>query len=102
MKSEFIHTAKVLLDIQQKIKYLKEQERKAAETLREICGNDSQEFEGYKYQRIERLGSIQYKDIPELKSIDLEQYRGNPVTSWKLSFAPQFKEVLDAGILCDR
>ena len=31
---------------------------------------------------IERKGSIQYKSIPELQNVDLEQYRGKPTKSW--------------------
>jgi len=31
---------------------------------------------------IERKGSVQYKNIPELKDVDLDQYRGKPTKSW--------------------
>jgi len=31
---------------------------------------------------IERKGSIQYKSIPELQNVDLEQYRGKATKSW--------------------
>lgn len=31
---------------------------------------------------IERKGSVQYKNIPELKDVDLEQYRGKSTSTW--------------------
>lgn len=31
---------------------------------------------------IERKGAVQYKNIPELQNVDLEQYRGKPTSSW--------------------
>lgn len=40
---------------------------------------------GRKLTKVERKGNVQYAKIPELKSIDLEQYRGKPTSFWKLS-----------------
>lgn len=38
----------------------------------------------YYFQQEERRGSVDYSAIPELKSVDLEQYRKKPVKSWRL------------------
>lgn len=40
---------------------------------------------GRKLTKVSRIGSVQYAKIPELKGLDLDQYRGNPSTYWKLS-----------------
>ena len=40
---------------------------------------------GRKLTQIERKGSVDYKSIPQLKGIDLEQYRKKPSTYWRLS-----------------
>lgn len=42
-----------------------------------VCGDLKVDF-------IERPGTIDYKSIPELKKIDLEQYRKSPVQYWKV------------------
>ena len=42
-------------------------------------------FHGRKLTKVERKGNVQYAKIPELKGLDLEPYRGNPVEFWKLS-----------------
>lgn len=40
---------------------------------------------GRKLTKVERKGNIQYTKIPELKGLDLEQYRGKPSEYWRLS-----------------
>lgn len=37
-----------------------------------------------KAQKVYRKGSVQYKDIPALKDMDLEQYRAEPTSYWVL------------------
>lgn len=89
-KKIWLETASDLLEIQNKIKFLKVKQQMQAKILKQLSGDDGMALEGYKYIPFKRSGVIQYKDIPELKSIDLEQYRGKGVTSWKLSFTKQF------------
>jgi len=38
-------------------------------------------------QPIERKGNVDYKKIPELQGVDLETYRGSPVSSWRVTRA---------------
>ena len=40
---------------------------------------------GRKLTQVERKGSVDYKSIPQLKGIDLEQYRKKPTSYWRLS-----------------
>lgn len=39
---------------------------------------------GVKILPIKRKGNVNYKSIPELQNVDLEQYRGNDVEYWKM------------------
>lgn len=39
----------------------------------------------FKFELTESKGTIKYKDIEILKTIDLEQYRGSSIDRWKLS-----------------
>lgn len=47
-----------------------------------IADGKKSNISGILVYQIERKGSIQYKNIPELKGVDLEQYRGNSSKSW--------------------
>lgn len=38
-----------------------------------------------KIQKVVRKGTVQYSKIPELQEIDLDQYRGDDVISWRLT-----------------
>lgn len=40
---------------------------------------------GRKLTKVERKGNVKYSDVPELKGVDLEPYRGKPSQYWKLS-----------------
>jgi putative phage-type endonuclease len=40
---------------------------------------------GFKIQQQSRKGIVRYKDIPELKGVNLESYRGEDITFWKIS-----------------
>lgn len=92
----WLETASDLLEIQNKIKYLKAKQQMQAKILKQLSGNDGMALDGYKYSPHKREGSIQYKRIPELSdalkamSIDVEDYRGKDVDVWKLSFTKQF------------
>lgn len=89
-KNIWISTASELLEIQNKIKFLKAKQEVTAKILKSLSGDDGLAVEGYKYAPSTRKGSVAYKNIPELKSIDLDQYRGKEVTVWKLTFTKQF------------
>lgn len=90
MEKRFLQIAEQLKEAQAKAKFFKREADKAAEQLKEMCGDQTTSFKGYTYQRIERAGSIKYNLIPELKKIDLEQYRGTKIISWRLKYEEQF------------
>lgn len=50
----------------------------------ERCGERQSEINGHKLTKVERKGSIDYKKVPELEGVDLEEYRKKPSTYWSL------------------
>lgn len=55
----------------------------------EATGKEKLECGDLKIRRETRVGNIQYKDIPELKEVDLEKYRGKSSSYWKFIVAPK-------------
>lgn len=53
--------------------------------ITERCGERDSSINGHKLTKVERKGSVNYKDIPELKGVDLESYRKASSSFWKLS-----------------
>lgn len=86
----WLETASDLLEIQNKIKYLKTKQQMYAKILKELSGESGISLDGYKYAPIKRKGTVKYSDIPELMAVDLDAYRGKDVISWKLTFTQQF------------
>jgi len=52
--------------------------------LKEVSQDKSSIGGGFKFQCVERKGSIDYSSIELLKTIDLEPYRRDSTKSWKL------------------
>lgn len=90
MTNTFTTSAAELLELKEKIKYLKDKEKALLEQLKTTCNYQTTLCNGYKFELIERKGLIQYSKIEALKAIDLEPYRGNPINAWKLSYRKQF------------
>jgi len=86
----FTAQSRELLDIKEKIKFLLRKEKELSGALQEVCEFQTTSHNGYTYKNIERIGIIKYSDIPELKGLNLEPYRGSPIVTWKLSFEKQF------------
>jgi len=95
---EWIQLAEKLHDIQNKITYLESEKTKLSLKLRELseftdsCGANEEGI--FEYRAFDRVGSINYKDIPALKDMDLTPFRNKNVTFWKLMFKPQFEEII--------
>lgn len=69
---------------QNRRKLLKQEEEIKKEILRltneknVVCG-------GFAYTKSLRKGSVKYADIPQLKNVNLDAYRGADITAWKLT-----------------
>lgn len=64
---------------------IKEKEKECREALIKAAGNQNCLGAGVKVQKVVRKGTVDYKAIPELKSLDLDKYRKSPVESWRIT-----------------
>lgn len=79
------NVAKEAYKAQKKRKEYEELEKKLLEQLKEVSSNECSEYGEFRFQKIERKGSIDYSIIPGLRCVDLEQYRQQePTICWKL------------------
>ncbi len=66
-----------------------EENKKCEEDLKDLLlqmsGGQNAQGNGIILQKIERKGIIDYKNIPMLKGISLEEYRKSPSSSWRIS-----------------
>lgn len=70
--------------IAQQLANLEKKEKEHRQALITMAGGANASGCGIKLTKIVRKGSIDYKAIPELKEIDIEKYRKNPVESWRI------------------
>jgi hypothetical protein len=70
--------------IKKTIKKWQAREQELAEQLQYLSGRDSYSVGDFKYERYDRPGSVNYKDIPELKGVDLNRYRNPFIMCWRL------------------
>lgn len=66
------------------IKDLERQEEEVRKRLIELCGESSCLGYGVSVTRIQRKGSVDYSRIPELKGVDLSQYKKEDSFFWKI------------------
>lgn len=92
--SLFIDFCDELHVVQDKIKYLKGIEKISKRKLQELCNGETRSIQGWTYAIHERLGSVEYGKIPQLNGVDLDIYRKEPVSVWKLSFEKQYRDIL--------
>ena len=81
----FDKKAQELYDIQRRRKELEALEKKVAAELKDIIEGKSFVTDKFAYTYEMRKGAIDYASIPVLQSINLEAYRKESVTIWKLS-----------------
>jgi putative phage-type endonuclease len=74
-----------LMNVKNIIKNYQLQESLLEEKLKELS-HDKNSFCGeYKYTKSFKKGAVNYSVIPELKDVDLEKYRKNSSTMWRIS-----------------
>ena len=81
----WIDKARELARLKQSIKQLEAMELLVSQQLKELSNGVDAKGGGYIFACTYRKGSVQYKDIPELKSVNLDQFRGPAVETWKLT-----------------
>lgn len=81
--------AKLLLDEYQdltdSIDQATERKKEVFDELVKLAKGRNSIIWGRKLTQVERKGSVDYKAIPQLKGVDLEQFRKKPTNYWRLS-----------------
>lgn len=77
--------AEKVLTLKDQRKALEKEEKEAEEALRSVSDGKNSFFKDIRYTNSLRKGSIDYRNIPELKGIDLEGYRKSSSSMWTIS-----------------
>lgn len=73
------------LKCHKELQSLKAREEELRETLVALSGRSNSKGNGIKLSRVIRRGYIDYKEIPEIRHVDLEKYRKPAIETWRLS-----------------
>jgi len=60
-------------------------EESARKKLISLCDNSNMQGAGIRLSKCARKGNIEYSKIPELKDINLDIYRKDPSSYWKIA-----------------
>jgi putative phage-type endonuclease len=71
--------------LKEEIKFLLEEEENCRKELIALSGGSNSRGNGITLCQVERKGNIDYSKIPELKNVDVEQYRKEPINSWRIT-----------------
>lgn len=77
-------TAQKYIDVISQIKSLESQEEELRQELIRLSGGSNTKGGGLKILKEVRIGSVEYKNIPALKGVNLEDYRKKPIECWKI------------------
>ena len=83
---QWVEKAKEVYNIQVKIKALKKQESEHIAELKRLSEEKPSQGHGFVFNIVVRPGTVDYKKIPQLHGVDLEPYRKDAVSYWKLSY----------------
>src|SRR3990167_10043867 len=81
----FVEKARVLYKVQQELKRLTEECDQLKDELKKITNDEGARAGGFQWAYDIRKGTVDYSKIPELKAIDLDQYRKAETKAWKLA-----------------
>lgn len=84
-RKQFEIDFKNLKQIRDKIKHWQDIEKYLVERIRSRCEGKSVCLGSFKCTKFSSKGTVQYKDIPELKDVDLELYRGPEKEIWRIT-----------------
>ena len=82
--AEWIEIARQYYEVQMQLKALSAQDKVLKAKIKELSDNKNAIGGGFRWTSIERNGLVNYKLIPELKEVDLDEYRGEGSQSWQL------------------
>lgn len=81
---EWIETADELFKVKRQLKRLREEDSRLSKKLQSLSDGRTVKKGRYEYKKGERKGAVDYSKIPILQGLDLDEFRKNPVTTWKL------------------
>lgn len=82
---EWESTAKQWTETNRAIKELQEKEKELRDNLIGLSQHHSSKGGGITLTKVVRKGNVKYSDIPELKNVCLDQYRGDAIESWRIT-----------------
>lgn len=65
---------------------------KGKKELQEMAGSVPSKGGGFIFKKSIRKGNVIYKNIPEIKGVDLEIFRGTPIEMWRLVYTEEKNE----------
>lgn len=74
-----------LWEIKQQKKAIEREEKELENQLKEFSEGLNSSSGSFRFGYHMRKGTVDYKNIPELKNVDLESYRKKPTQSWRLT-----------------
>lgn len=84
-RPDLIPYAQTVSELRKKFKEAEDEYDSAVETLKIMAGLDSVVAGDHKLTKYLRKGKVNYMKIPELREVDLENYREKPSTCWKFT-----------------
>jgi hypothetical protein len=82
---EWIATAHEYKTITAQMKTLEKRQKQLKDALISMSEHQNSIGGGVHLERCERKGSVLYSEIPELKGVDLDKYRGDLISYWKVT-----------------
>jgi hypothetical protein len=73
------------MNVKLQLKELEALEEQYRKELIKIAGDEDTIGKGLIVRKLERKGTIDYKNIPELQNIDLEKYRTPKTFFWRIT-----------------
>lgn len=83
--SEWTITAQEYRQVTQEIRTLEKRQKQLRDDLISMSDHANSIGGGLRVEQLSRRGSIAYAEIPELRGVDLDKYRGDLVQYWKVT-----------------
>lgn len=83
--SEWVNMASEWQSVNDQLKALTAKEKECRQAMIDMANDQNVVGGGVKLTKVTRKGLIDYSKIIELNGIDLEQYRKEPIVSWRVS-----------------
>ena len=84
---EWLNIASKWKHVTSQLSALEAEEKKLRESLISLSGNQNSKGGGIAVMKGMRKGSVDYKKIPELRSLNLDAYRKESISYWKITHA---------------